>query len=232
MCTLRWCKHCTGLEVPANFRKFPFTALYGAVGDGVLCRPVTVGALFALTQGLYFLGLHILSFLFICTLRWCKHCTGLEVPASFHKIPLTELYGGVGVGVLCRPVTIGTLIAPTQGLYFWALHILSFFFMCTLRWCNHCTTLDAAAKLCKFPLIALYGAVGDGVLCRPVTVGALFALTQGLYFWAHHILSFLFMCTLRWYKRRSGRRCIMHTRHGPCAFCTNSRLIFLGSPHP
>ena len=152
------------------------------MGDDVLCIPVTVRALFALTQGLYFWALHILSFLFMCTFRWYKHCTGLEVPANFHKFPLTALYGAVGDGVLYRPVTVGALTALTQGLYFWALNILSFLFMCTFRWCKYCTALDVAAKLCKFPLTALYGAVGDAVLCIPVTVGALFALTQGLYF--------------------------------------------------
>ena len=160
-----WCKHCTGLEVAANFRKFPFTPLYGAVGDGVLWRPVTLGAVFAPTQGLHFRALNSLTFLLICTLPWCKHCTGLEVTANFRKFPLTPLYGVVGDGVLWRPVTLGAVFPPTQRLHFWAHHILSFHLICTLGWCKHCTGQEVAANFRKFPLTALYGAVGDGLLC-------------------------------------------------------------------
>ena len=66
----------------------------------VLCWPVPVRALFAPTRGLHFQDLYPLTFLFISTLRWCKHCTSLEVASSLRKFPLTALcvvarYGGV-----------------------------------------------------------------------------------------------------------------------------------------
>ena len=159
---------------------------------------------FAPTQSLHFWALHILSFPFICTLRWCKHCTGQEVAANFRKFPFTALYGAVGDGVLWRPVTVGAPFAPIQGLHFWSLHILSFPFICTLRWCKHCTGQEVAAHFCKFPFTALYGEVGDGVLWGPVTVDAPFAPIQGLHFWALLPLSILFRCTLHWCDHCTG----------------------------
>ena len=54
--------------------------------DGVVCGPVLVGTLLAPTQGLQFHALHPLSFLFICTLHWYKHCTVLEVTTDVRKI--------------------------------------------------------------------------------------------------------------------------------------------------
>ena len=49
--------------------EFPLTALYGADGGGLVCRPVEVCALFALTANLHFSTLPTLSFLFICYLH-------------------------------------------------------------------------------------------------------------------------------------------------------------------
>ena len=170
------------LEEAANLRKFRLTALYGATSDGVVCRPVPVGALFAPHLGLYFHALLPHSFFLICTLHWCKHCTVLEEAANFRKFRLTALYGATGDGVVCRPVPVVALFAPTQGLHFQALLPHIFHLICTLHWCKHCTVLEEAANLCKFRLTALYGAAGDGVVCRSVPVGALFAPTQGLQF--------------------------------------------------
>ena len=70
----------------------------------VYCRPVPVGALFVPTRGLHFQALHPFTFLFICTLHCCKHCTRLEVAASFRKLPLTALCVDAGKGdLLARP---------------------------------------------------------------------------------------------------------------------------------
>ena len=105
-----------------------------------------------------------------------------EGSGEFAQISIDGPIRIVGDGVLSRPVTVGGLIALTQELHFWILHILSFLFMGTLRWCKRCIGVEEAANLSKFPFTALYGAVGDGVLRRPVSVGGLFALTQALHF--------------------------------------------------
>ena len=59
ICKLHWCNQCTGLEVSANLRKFPFTAR-----NGVVSRSVQVGALFAQTPCFYFQTFDLLSFIF------------------------------------------------------------------------------------------------------------------------------------------------------------------------
>ena len=89
ICTLHWCRHCTRLVEAASLRKFPLTALCVDVDTEVLCRPIPVGALFTPTRGLHFLVLHPLSFPFICTLFWRKHCTRVVAAASFSKFRLT-----------------------------------------------------------------------------------------------------------------------------------------------
>ena len=114
MCTYRCWKPCTGLEVPPDVRKLPLTILCGDAEDGVVCRPFQVGALFAPTQGLHFQALQPLSFLFICTLHWCKHCTGIKVPSNVHKFPLTVLCDDAEDGVIFRPIQVRELFAPTQ----------------------------------------------------------------------------------------------------------------------
>ena len=179
VCTLHWCNHCTGLDVAPNLRKFPFAALFVIAAEGVVCRSVTVGAHFAPTQGLHFQAFHHLSFLFIGTLHWCKQCTGLDVAMKLRTFPFTAMYVIAAEGVVCRSVTVGAHFAPTQGLRFQALHLLSFHFTCTLHWCKHCTGLDVALKLRKFPFTALCVIAAKVVVCRPVTVGAHFAPTQG-----------------------------------------------------
>ena len=73
--TFHWCKHCTWLEVFPNLRKFPFTALCKITAGVVVCRTVLDGAPLASAQGFHFQALQSISFLFICKLLWCKHCT-------------------------------------------------------------------------------------------------------------------------------------------------------------
>ena len=109
---------------------------------------------------------------------------------------MTALYGIAALGLICRPVLVGTLFAPTQGLHFQALHSLSFFFICTLHWCKYCTVLEVAPNVRKFLLTALFEIAADGVLCGLVLVGTLFAPTQASHFQALHSLTFLFICTL------------------------------------
>ena len=180
--------------------KFPFTALCGIGADDVVCRPVLDRAPFTPTRGLHFQFLHPLSFLFICTLHWCKHCTVLEVTTNVRKFPMTALYGIAALGLICRPVLVGTLFAPTQGLHFQALHPFCFFFICTLHWCKYCTVLAVTTNVRKFPMTALCGIAAQGLICRPVHVDTLFAPTHGLHFQDLHPLSFLFICTFHWCK--------------------------------
>ena len=187
-------------------------ALYLATGDheyaqisndvamlncsGHICSPVLVGTLLATTQRLHFHALHPLSFLFICTLHWCKHCTVLEVTTNMRKFPMTALCGITALQLFCRPVLVGTLLAPTLGLHLQSLHPLSFLFICTFHWCKHCTVQEVTTNVRKFPMTALCGITAQGLICRPVLIGSLFAPTQGLHFQALHPLSFLFICTL------------------------------------
>ena len=105
-----------------------------------------------------------------------------ESSTNIPQFPLSTLYGDAGYGVVCRPVPVGALFAPTVGLHFYAPHPHSFFFICTLPWCKHCTWGLVAPNLRKFPLTALYGAAEHGAVYRPVPVDALFAPTQGIHF--------------------------------------------------
>ena len=154
--------------------------------------------LFAPNQGLHFHALHPLSFLFTCTWHWCNHCTVLEVTTNVRKFPITALCEIAADEVVCVPVLVGTLLAPTHGLYFKALHPLCFIFTCTLHWYKHCTVLEVTTNVRKFPMTALCGFTAQGLICRPVLVGTLFALTQGSHFQALHSLSFLSIYTLHW----------------------------------
>ena len=115
---------------------------------------------------------------FACTLHWCKHCTVLEVTTNVHKFPLTTLCGITEQGLICRPILVGTLFAPTKGLHFQALHPLSLLFICTLHWCKHCTVLATAANVRKFAMTSLCGIAANGHICRPVFVGTLFCTNQ------------------------------------------------------
>ena len=162
ICTLHWCKHCTRLEIApscANFHWRPYASMQDME---VICRPISIGALFAPSRGLHLLALHPLSFLFMCTLHWCKHCTSLEVAVSLRKFPLTALCVDAvyGDALYARP---GRCAFCTNNWFAFAgSHSLSFFFICTLHWCRHCTRLEVAASLRKFPLTALCVAVGYG----------------------------------------------------------------------
>ena len=138
-------------QIAPNLRKFGITALCRFAKDGVVCRPVLVGAPFAPTQGLQFQALHSLSFRFICTLHWCKHC----VAPNLRKFPISALCRLAAGGEDCRPVPVGAPFAPTQDLHFQALHCLSFRLICTLHWCNHCTGLEVDPNLSKFSISAL-----------------------------------------------------------------------------
>ena len=149
ICTFHWSKHCTRLEVAPNLGKFEISALRRIAADGVVCGPILVGAHFAPTQGLHFGALHLLSIHFICTFHWSKHCTRLEVAPNLGKSEISALRRIAADGVVCGPVLVGTPFAPTQGLHFVALHLLSFHFICTLHWCNHCALLEVARNLGK-----------------------------------------------------------------------------------
>ena len=122
--------------VAPNLRNFPLKAPCGDARDGVVRRPVKVGALFAPTQGLHFRTLHPLSFLLICALHWCKHCTGIQVAPNLRAVSLMALCGAAGDGVVLRPVQVDALFVPTQGLHFRAVRPLSFLFICTLHGAN------------------------------------------------------------------------------------------------
>ena len=145
--------------------KFPFTAECEYAAGRLVCRPVPDDAPFAPCQGLHFQALHHLNFLFICTLHWWKHYTWQEVSPNVRKFPFTVLCGVTAGVVVCRTVIDGAPFAPTQGLHFQALHLLSFLSTCTLHWCKHCTGLEASPNSRKFPFTALCGIAAGGVVC-------------------------------------------------------------------
>ena len=153
ICTLEWCKHCSRLEVAANFHKLSFTEQCGIDAERVVSWPVHDCTLFPPTQGFYFQVLLPLSFLCICTFHWCKHCTGLDGAPNFLKFQLTALWR-VHAEVLCMPVPDDTPFAPTQGIHFQALLLLSFIFICTLHWCKRYSGLEVAPN---FPQISIDG---------------------------------------------------------------------------
>ena len=129
--------------------KFPMTALCVIAAQRLIFRHVLIGTLFATTQGLQFQALHPLSFLLTCTLHWCKHCTVLEIAANVRKFPMSALCGIAPQKLICTPVLVGTLFAPTQGLHFQVLHPLSFLFIYTLYWCKYCTVLAVTTNVRK-----------------------------------------------------------------------------------
>ena len=143
------------LKVAPNLGKFVISALCRIEADGVVCGPVLVGAPFAPTQGYHFKALHLLSFHFMSTLHWCKHCTRLEVATKLGKFTISALRRIVADGVVCGHVHVDAPFAPTQGLQFQALHLLSFHFICTLHWWKDCTRQQVAPNLCKFAITAL-----------------------------------------------------------------------------
>ena len=97
-----------------------------------------------------------------------------------------------------------------------------------------------------------HGDARYGVACRPVQACGLFTPTQGLYFWALLSPSYLLICILHSCKpctiaigsldvsqisivgliRRCLGRGTLLARTGLWAFCTYTRIIFLGSPFP
>ena len=184
----------TGLAVAPNLRKFPLTALWRIHAE-ILCRPVHKGTPFIPIHILHLQALLPHSFIFICTLHWCKHCTGLEVAPNFRKFPLTALCGIDAERVVSRPVLDGTLFAPTQILHFQALPTLSFFFICTWHWYKQCTGLEVAPNFRKFPL-PVHFRIDAGVLCRYVHDCTPFAPAQILHLQAFLPINFIFICTL------------------------------------
>ena len=107
-------------------------------------QPVLDRASFAPIQCSHFQPLHPLSFLYICSMHWCKHCTGLEVAPNLRKFPFTAICEVAACRIVCSPVLDGAPFVPTQGLHFQALHPLNFLFMCTLHWYKRCTGLETS----------------------------------------------------------------------------------------
>ena len=144
------------------------------------------------------------------------------------------------------------LSAPKEGLHLWVLHSRSFLFMYRLCWCKHGTTVKGIPE---FPQIYT-----DGTIRRCMKTASLQASTPKWAFctktritlWVLHSRSFLFMYTLRWCKHGTTVKCIpefpqiytdgtirrcMKTacflaRTAKWAFCTKTRITFLGSQYP
>ena len=144
------------------------------------------------------------------------------------------------------------LFAPKQGLHFWALHSLSFLLISRLHWCKHGIMAKGSPEN---PQICTVGHIR-----RCMKLGCLqarcakwaFAPKQGLHFWALHSLSFLLISRLHWCKHGSLakgnpenpqistvghiRRCMkpgcLQARCEKWAFCTETRITFLGSAFP
>ena len=127
-----------------------------------------------------------LSFIFICTFHWCKHCIVIEVTTNVRRLTITALCEIAEDGVVCGTFLVGTLFAPTQALHFQALHPLSILFICTLHWCKHCTVQEITTNMRKFPMTSLCGIAANGHICRSVFVGALLDRHR-VYIFSHSI---------------------------------------------
>ena len=165
-----------------EFAKISLTAMCVIAVEGVVCSPVLVGALFAPSHGLHFQVHQHLSFLFICTLHWLKHCTGVKPAPNLRKIPLTSMCAIAAERIVYRPVFAGAVFAPSHGLHFQAHQHLSFLFICTLHWCKHCTGLEVSPNLRKFPFTALCWIAARRVVCSPVLNGAPLCTNPGFTF--------------------------------------------------
>ena len=119
--------------------KFPQISIDGTMTSS--CRSFFAGPSMTVRflprpRFLHFQALFPLSFSFICTLQWCKYCSGVEVIPNFRKFPLTVLCG-IEEPVISRPVFDGMPFLPTQILHFQTLLPLSFLLICTLQRCKH-----------------------------------------------------------------------------------------------
>ena len=97
-------------------------------------------------------------------LELVRTCTLLEVATNFGKFPITALYRIAADAVVCGPVLVGALFAPTQGLHFQALHLLSFHFLCTLNRWKECSRLQVSPNMGKLAISALRRISDDGVV--------------------------------------------------------------------
>ena len=138
------------------------------------------------------------------------------------------------------PVLRSGPFAPKQGLYFWALHSLSFLLISTLHWCKHGTMARGNPEIPQICTVGHIRRYMNRGVCRPVLRSGPFAPKQGLHFWALHSLSFLLISTMHWCKygtRAKGisefpqictvghiRRCMkpgcLQARTAKWAFCT------------
>ena len=167
----------------------------GDAEDGVLCRPVQVGALFPLKRGLHFQALQPLSFLLIFTLHWCKYCTGLEVPPNVRKFALTVLYAAMQKTAYFAGPSRSVRFFYRNVVYIFRLYnplaSFSYMLLALVQTLYRARGTSECAQICIDRPIC--GDAEDGVFCRPVKVGAFFLPKRGLHFQALQSLSFLFI---------------------------------------
>ena len=143
------------------------------------------------------------------------------------------------------------LSALKQGLHFWVLHSRSYLLIYRLHWCKHGTSTKGSPE---FPQIC-----SDGTIRRYMKPGSLQTRTEKWAFCTKTRITFLGspfpklpLYRLHWCKHGSSakgspefpqictdgtiRRCMkpssLQTRTEKWAFCTKTRITFLGSPFP
>ena len=207
ICRLDWCKHGTSAKGSPDFRKI--------CTHGPIRRCMKPGGLLARTA------------------RWA-FCTKTRI--FWENLPVLR----------------GGLSAPKQGLHFWVLHSRSFLFICRLDWCKHGTSAKGSPdfrKICTHGPIRRCMKPGS-LLAR--TARWAFCTKTRIAFLVLHSRSFLFICRLDWCKHGTSakgspdfrkicthgpiRRCMkpggLLARTARWAFCTKTRIAFLGSPFP
>ena len=111
-----------------------------------------MGLLHRLTEYISGLSIPVASF-------WCKYFLGAStVPRRLvrHNLcncPYWALYCLPRDGVFGWPAQVSRIIAPTNGLYFWSLHIRSFLLISIFPWCKHHTMEISASQFMQLSVL-------------------------------------------------------------------------------
>ena len=192
-----WYKHCIGAntvpwrKIAPNYRKFVLSALYPAVWNWVVYRPILrSGLLHWKKDYIFWLCIPLASF-------WFKLCISAnavpwrKLAPNYGKFVLSTLNGAAWNRVVCSPYCeVGFLHWNKNYIFGLCIPLVSF-------WYKHCIGANTVPwwkvppNYRKFGLSALYPAAWNRVVYRPVLQSGLFAPKQGLHFWALHTLNFL-----------------------------------------
>ena len=249
---LHWCKDGTSGKGSPEFPQICTDGPNRRCMKPLVYRPVLRSGLSALKEGLHFWVLHSRSYLLIYRLHWCKDGTSGKGSPEFPQICTDGPNRRCMKPLVYRPVLRSGLSALKEGLHFWVLHSRSYLLIYRLHWCKDGTSGKGSPE---FPQICTDGPnrrCMKPLVYRPVLRSGLSALKEGLHFWVLHSRSYLLIYRLHWCKDGTSgkgspefpqictdgpnRRCMkpgsLQARTEKWAFCTKTRITFLGSPFP